>query len=215
MRAGGGKAKGSQFERDICVALSLWVSNGKSEDLFWRSAMSGGRATVGARKGKDLARHAGDISATSREGHALTDDWYVECKRYADLNFAGFFLKRQGPLFKFWEEACAQAAEHGKMPMLIAREDRAETLVIVPTVVVVRSTAHLPSLSSPPAITVLRSFSNNADVLAFDDMVARSFGRTRLPPGARWLKPGEDPFSVTKSILRPRIRLTRKSKAKR
>lgn len=212
MRAGGGKAKGSQFEREVCVALSKWVSHGKSEDLFWRSAMSGGRATVGARKGKDLARHAGDISATSREGHALTDDWYVECKRYADLNFAAFFLKGQGPLAKFWQEACDQAKAHGKMPMLIAREDRAETLVIVPTIVVVRSTAHLPTLSSAPTITAVRSFTQNADVFSFDDMVGRTFGRNRLAPGARWLRPGEDPFSVTKSVFvkRERVRLKRK-----
>jgi len=46
MRKGGGKAKGASFERDICRRLSLWVSAGKQEDVFWRSAMSGGRSTV-------------------------------------------------------------------------------------------------------------------------------------------------------------------------
>jgi hypothetical protein len=51
MRKGGGKQKGSQFERDVCRELSLWVSHGKQEDVYWRSAMSGGRSTVAALKG--------------------------------------------------------------------------------------------------------------------------------------------------------------------
>ena len=206
MRPGGGKSKGSQFERDICKALSLWVSHGKSEDLFWRSAMSGGRATVGARKGKDLARHAGDISATGREGHALTDDWYIECKRYADLNFGAFFLKAAGPLAQFWAEACAQADQHKKMPMLIAREDRNETFVLLPTIVVVRSTNHLPTVANMPPRSIIRCVPQSCDVIQFDDLVGRTFGRTTLPKGARWLRPGESPWTFTKA-KRERIRL--------
>src|SRR5215216_6431446 len=38
--------KGPQWEREVCRALSLWVTNGERVDVFWRSAMSGGRATV-------------------------------------------------------------------------------------------------------------------------------------------------------------------------
>lgn len=28
------KAKGASFERDVCKKLSLWVSDGKREDLY-------------------------------------------------------------------------------------------------------------------------------------------------------------------------------------
>jgi len=132
MRAGGGKAKGAAYEREVCGKLSKWVSNGHRDDLFWRSAMSGGRATVGKRKGKELREHAGDISATHPEGHKLTDRWYVECKRYRSLDIEAACVEGTGLLAKFWREASEQATAHEKMPMLIARQDRSRTLLIVP-----------------------------------------------------------------------------------
>jgi hypothetical protein len=127
-----GKQKGSAFERKVCKALSQWVSAGESEDLFWRSAMSGGRATVGQRRGKSHSRHAGDISATSREGHALTDHWYVECKAYRNLSIDSAMIKSTGFLIKFWDEAVTQAARYKKLPMLIAKQNQVPTIVLVP-----------------------------------------------------------------------------------
>ena len=127
-----GKQKGSAFERKVCKLLSAWVSGGESEDLFWRSAMSGGRATVGHRSGKSHSRHAGDISATSREGHALTDYWYVECKAYRNLSIDSAMIKGTGSLIKFWDEAVAQAARYKKLPMLIAKQNQMPTIVLVP-----------------------------------------------------------------------------------
>jgi hypothetical protein len=127
-----GKQKGSAFERKVCKALSLWVSSGEREDLFWRSAMSGGRATVGRKSGKDHARHAGDISATSIEGHALTDVWYVECKAYRNLQIDSALTKGVGKLIKFWDEAVAQADHYNKVPMLIAKQNQVPVLVLMP-----------------------------------------------------------------------------------
>jgi len=127
-----GKQKGSAFERKVCKQLSLWVSNGESEDLFWRSAMSGGRATVGARKGKHHVRHAGDISATSPEGHLLTDQWYVECKAYRNLRIGSAFLKGAGPLIGFWDTAVLEAGRYDKLPMLIAKQNQTPVFVLIP-----------------------------------------------------------------------------------
>lgn len=94
--------------------------------------MSGGRATVGARKGKDHSRHAGDISATSREGHALTDEWYVECKAYRVLQISSALIKNVGKLVKFWDVAVAEAERYGKKPMLIAKQNQTPVIVLVP-----------------------------------------------------------------------------------
>lgn len=130
MRAGGGKAKGAGFERKVCTALSLWITEGKQKDCFWRSAMSGGRATVAGRKGDVLRRQAGDITATSPEGHKLTDQYYVECKFYADLELGNFLLGR-GTLHKFWETTFREAEQYGKQPLLIAKQNRVDTLFLV------------------------------------------------------------------------------------
>ena len=79
MRPGMGKAKGSAFEREVCKKLSLWITDGKMDDCLWRSAISGGRATIAHRKGK-VVRQGGDICAVSLEGHVLTNKWYIENK---------------------------------------------------------------------------------------------------------------------------------------
>lgn len=127
MKAGGGKSKGAAFEREICVKLSLWVSGGKQEDCFWRSAVSGGRSTVAHAKGKRLAAQAGDISCIHPIGAEFSENYMVECKHYADLNFSGL-ASGVGHLVQFWEEASAQAQRYAKHPLLIAKQNRCPTL---------------------------------------------------------------------------------------
>jgi hypothetical protein len=120
------KQKGSEFERAICVRLSLWVTVGKKKDCFWRSAMSGGRATV--KRGE--VRQAGDITAVAPEGHSLTDYYYIECKAYRTLDIASFLVKGVGVLSKFWEVTCREAKSHGRHPMLIAKQNNMPILVL-------------------------------------------------------------------------------------
>lgn len=131
MRPGGGKGKGAGFEREICKKLSLWISNGKREDLFWRSAMSGGRATLGHRKGKDLRYQAGDITATHPDGHVFTDYFYAECKFVNNLDLEGFFFKNTGKLNAFWCKTLVEAEKHKRHPFLVAKQNRLPTLVLV------------------------------------------------------------------------------------
>lgn len=128
MRAGGGKAKGSQFEREICVILSKWITENKREDVFWRSALSGGRATVGAKSGKRHSSQVGDISCIHHSGSKFGEAFAVECKHYADLNYTGL-LTGKGKLLDFWNEIKAQALTHNKFPFLVARQNRMKAMV--------------------------------------------------------------------------------------
>jgi hypothetical protein len=73
--------KGAQFEREFCVNLSTWWTRGVSQECFWRSSNSGGRATVRGRKGHDRSNHAGDVAATDPNGHALMKLICFELKR--------------------------------------------------------------------------------------------------------------------------------------
>jgi len=122
MRRGGGKQKGASFEREVCRELSLWISHGKQEDVFWRSAMSGGRSTVAALKGKRLAAQSGDISCIHPTGAAFASRFFIECKSYANLNFLGL-LTGKGHLIEFWGEALVQATAYSKLPLLIAKQN--------------------------------------------------------------------------------------------
>lgn len=130
MRAGGGKSKGAQFERDICKRLSLWISADKHEDVFWRSSMSGGRSTVAFARGKRLAAQAGDISSIHPLGHTFIEKYLLECKTYRDLDYVGLLSKR-GKLVQFWQEATRQAKLYDKKPVLIAKQNQQPITICV------------------------------------------------------------------------------------
>lgn len=130
MHNGGGAQKGAGFEREICVKLSLWITKGKRRDCLWRSSMSGGRATVGLRKGYDLSRQAGDICAISPEGLLLTNQYYFECKFRKNIQLERFVVHNEGSLAEWWKKACQEAKAHNREPILIAKGNRMPVLVV-------------------------------------------------------------------------------------
>ena len=124
VRKGGGKGKGSSFEREVCVKLSLWTTGGLREDVYWRSAMSGGRATV--RKG--AVRQAGDITAVAPEGHVLTDNMYLELKHLQNITLDSL-VKGKGELINIWKTTEIEAAKYNRIPTLIFRQNRWPTVL--------------------------------------------------------------------------------------
>ncbi len=118
MRVGGGKSKGSSFERSVCIELSKWLTHGEKIDCLWRSAMSGGRATIS--KGK--VRQGGDITAVAPEGHILTDYMYVECKHLKDISLDGL-IKGNGNLLAIWLKTVVEAGKYNKIPVLIFKQN--------------------------------------------------------------------------------------------
>ena len=123
------KAKGSSFERLICRELSLMVTRGKRTDCFWRSAMSGGRATVHGGR----VRQSGDIAAVAPEGNHFVSHYCVECKHYRDLQIARFVIERKGILAKFWTKLTGLAQRRNLMPVLIAKQNRLPIFVVCGT----------------------------------------------------------------------------------
>jgi len=126
MKPGAGKRKGSAFERKVCVLLSLWVTEGKRKDVFWRSAMSGGRATVHGTQ----VRQAGDVCAVAPEGHSFADRYFVECKMYRNIRLPLFVLHGKGPLAKWWKVARQQAVTHKRLPWLIVCQNNLPILLL-------------------------------------------------------------------------------------
>ena len=131
MRAGGSKQKGSAYERDICKKLSLWASSGKREDCFWRSAMSGGRSTIQIRKGKQNTSQAGDISSIDRIGAELIEQFCIECKHYKTLDLIPGIIHNRGALYSFWNKVVEDAFAIRKMPLLIAKQNRLPSLILM------------------------------------------------------------------------------------
>lgn len=130
LKSGGGKSKGSAFERQVCRRLSLWLSQGTRDDLLWRSAMSGGRATIQMNSGKVNLTQSGDISAIALEAYEFCQKTFVEVKHYKDLSIDRGFICNTGNLAKFWRTARWEAIRYRKQPLLIARQNLYPTLAI-------------------------------------------------------------------------------------
>lgn len=162
-----GKLKGGKFERKICRDLSRWITNGQRHDCFWRSAMSGGRATM---FGRDV-RQSGDITAVSEEGLPFTDRWFAECKHVRDLRIDCFCVQHKGDMWRFWKIAKEQAENHGKRPMLIAAQNRMPTLLIV-------AKCDLPP-ENAPVMCIVGNRKTAACIMLFDDVMKL--------PAAPWL----------------------------
>lgn len=128
-------AKGADFERRFCKELSLWWSDRKQDDLFWRSSMSGGRSTVRHKTGKATAGHSGDICATAEISMPLTNLITFELKSgynktanaHSLLDFKA--VKKSGrtgqKMYEAWIEQAILAQERAGTPywMLIHRRD--------------------------------------------------------------------------------------------
>lgn len=132
------KRKGAAWEREICIALSNWVSGGERGDLFWRSSMSGGRATIQHQRRKAVAGRvflnedhagAGDVSAVHPDGHPLTHRFVIECRFYKELHLEQLIYSERGRLLRWWMDLIKVAEQHGRHPMLIAKENYRRPIV--------------------------------------------------------------------------------------
>lgn len=125
-----GGAKGAEFERYICKQLSLWISHNTRDDLFWRSAASGGRATVAARSGKSMRAQLGDLTAVDGDGVPFTNVFVVEMKHQKNISLDSYILKNTGPITGWWQKVSAEADRHDRIPMLIMRQNRFPIVVV-------------------------------------------------------------------------------------
>ena len=133
MKQGGGKRKGGAFERDVCKKLSLFVTEGKNENIFWRSAMSGGRATLQTKKGTINKSQCGDITAISEEGFPYIERYFFECKTYKTLSLNNLIYNKNttDSLLDFWNKNFDKANELGKELILIAKENGKPSIICI------------------------------------------------------------------------------------
>lgn len=118
-----GGPKGSEFERMVAKKLSLWMSRGQRTDLFWRTAMSGGRATIGSQSGESMRAQLGDLTAVDAEGMPLTNLFVIELKHQKAVNLDSYIVKGTGPIERWWKKLCDEAHTNKRLPMLIIRQN--------------------------------------------------------------------------------------------
>jgi hypothetical protein len=129
MKPGGGKNKGSAFEREVCRKLTKWATGEEKPEIFWRTSASGAQATMSKKKGHK-SKMGGDIMAIDERGMLFTKTFYCECKSYKELRVEDF-LVGSGNLFSFWKKCQKEAAEEGKRPLLIFKKNRSKIFVLL------------------------------------------------------------------------------------
>lgn len=129
--------KGSDYERLLCERLSLWWTDGERDDVFWRTAGSGARATTRHKAGKKTNGQHGDIGALDTVGAPLVSVLSIELKRgYPKSNVHDSF-DRTVHVPSEWELHIEQAArakeESGSYSwVLLTKRDRRKELVWMP-----------------------------------------------------------------------------------
>ncbi len=125
--------KGSDFEREMANRLSIWYSGGKSDDWFWRTQASGGRATVRRKTGRANKEQFGDIVATEEDGKLFTTVFCCECKtgyskRNKDKKVTNWCAldildskQAETVIEKFWKQCSRDAELSDREPLLIFR----------------------------------------------------------------------------------------------
>lgn len=137
MKRGASKAKGGAFERLICKKLSLWWTDSERDDVFYRTASSGGRATQRSKRKQKTFGQYGDIQAADPIGQPLMDLCVIECKDgYASDSIADLLDKelRHKPKYEqFIKQARQSHKDAGtRCWMLIARRRGRQIMIFVP-----------------------------------------------------------------------------------
>ena len=119
-----GKSIGNAGERLICKILTKFVSGQDKPYAFWRSANSGGLATV-------LGMHddlSGDIIALRPEGRIITDIFSLEIKTSYKDTCIDKCLKdnKNENLRDFWTQCNRDAINAKKLPLLIYNRNGAQ-----------------------------------------------------------------------------------------
>lgn len=127
--------KGQDNERDLCKLFSLWWTEGKRDDIFWRTAGSGARARVRTDSGKKVYRGYGDMMAEDLIGQPLINACTFEFKKgYKALSLLDCIASDQKKpvLIQFIQEAEKDAKDAGNIPILVFQKKYKKTIICIP-----------------------------------------------------------------------------------
>jgi hypothetical protein len=129
MIKGGGKAKGSNWERAVGTTLSLWVSEGARSDLFARTVLSGGQFTIS----KINEGIPGDLMANNPLAFVFMELFSVECKAYKDIGLDKYIWDTAGKSFlaKTYKLAKDLSTKIGVSPLVVAKQNHQPAIVIM------------------------------------------------------------------------------------
>lgn len=127
------KKKGNTFEREMARRISLWISNDQRDDLIWRSINSGALFTSRAKKKQTgYAEQIGDLAPIDPLAKWFLYHFPIELKSYKNLQVEGLIWGSKSILLDFWQIHWAQCNQFGRNPILIAKQNRKDPIILLP-----------------------------------------------------------------------------------
>jgi hypothetical protein len=127
IRKGGGKQKGSSFERKICRAISMWWSNGEWDDLCWRSVSSGARGTTSH---SIVKGYHGDLAPVSPAIEPLFNVFSFEVKFYKEIDISEVLRDCNSKILQWFRQSMRSAIYSKRIPIVIAKSNNYPELLI-------------------------------------------------------------------------------------
>jgi len=135
--------KGDSFERELCRYISLWWTEGKDPDVFWRNP------TRKTKKGKGK-HQLGDLKADKTVGEPLISLFNIEFKSGYSVNKSRKGVRNvpwdllelidysenqkdlsKKTLMRFWNQCCEDSRISGRKPLLIFKRDYHQPVVCI------------------------------------------------------------------------------------
>ena len=131
-----GAGKGSAFERTMSKMLSLWWTADERDDIYWRTASSGGRATMRRQRGKSTFGGAGDVQAVDPIGQPLMDLCTIEIKcGYSTTSILDIVDRSDRMAKQVWDVWLRQVVKESRSIgggwMLISKRCKREIMVFI------------------------------------------------------------------------------------
>ena len=184
MRAGGGKSKGSAFERAVGKQLSLWLTYNERPDIFARNVLSGGTFTRAVKAGGKSSHMPGDLMAAHPLAFEFLAHMLVECKHMASLSLENYLFDANGssPMSRIVALAQSQAEKANIDFMIVAKQNRRDPIVLVQAPIGRALLAAIPSGRGGYRILPTHHFLHKGHIciMRLDDITMRASPRKFL-----------------------------------
>jgi hypothetical protein len=139
-------AKGRNFEREIAAKISLWLTNGKTDECVWHTEGSGARATSRSKRKKVKDTMFGDLCTNDPSLQNFFNLINIELK-------SGYFVSKtkrkkggttitnwsfndmidstqeKNIFWDFWDQCTTDADKSNREPILIFRRNRRKACI--------------------------------------------------------------------------------------
>lgn len=145
------RGKGKDFEREMSVKFSNWLTNGEHDDYVWHTGSSGARGTVRKKANKSAENSTiGDLAAANDSLKWFFDFFSVELKtgypkskrkaKDGSIRLHNWSLtdildgsEKKPTIIGFWDQAIGDAHKSNREPMLVFRRNQKQPCIVMAT----------------------------------------------------------------------------------